>query len=687
MVPQTADPQHRENLQLLLGETDLLRQVLLSAVAGSDRPPSPTTDASLHPSPRLEKLCQLFGLVPFERQIILLCAGVELDLQFGVLCAQLQGHPSRNYPSLGLAIALFSDADPRVFSNQQPLQRWQLVEMVPGYAMAHAPLRLNPRILCYLTGDFALTVELASFWQPMLLPEAATAGGGVLADSHQEIAAQLSTLWAQSKATHTVPLIQLHGPDASVPRQIAAQACQQGDYSLVVISWVDLLRAEQPRYRLQQLCWREARLTNCRVLIECHGIASQQLDWAQELQTFVEGLHIPIVISTPVRLRPYQRPLITIEIVPLTYAEQRQLWQTHLGAAAIELNGHLDRLVTQFNLSSPAIAAACLAFQEYTVPSPAPESPENTPSENTSPLPEPLSQLWDFCRVQARYGLDALAQRIETKATWADLILPEDHKTTLQTIAIHLRQRSQVYQTWGFAAQGNRGLGITALFSGESGTGKTMAAEVVAHELRLDLYRIDLSAVISKYIGETEKNLQRIFDAAEVGGAILLFDEADALFGKRTEVKDSHDRHANVEVSYLLQRMEAYRGLAVLTTNLKQSLDRAFLRRIQFSLTFPFPDQKAREEIWQRIFPPETPTEGLKYNKLANLNITGGIIRNIALNAAFLAAEAGTPITMPHLLVATKREYIKREVSLTRAETSGWIPSSKPNTVHPFSNQ
>ena len=518
---------------------------------------------------------------------------------------------------------------------------------------------------------------LASFWQSIALPETAKADGQkVLAASHRAIATQLTALWAQAEATTAVPLIQLHGPDASVQRQIAAQACQQGGYPLAVISWVDCLRAEQSRHRLQQLCWREALLTHCRVLIECHSIPSHQLDWAQELQTFVEGLKIPLLISTSERLRPHQRPLMTVEIEPLTYAEQRQLWQTHLGAAAVQLNGHLDRLVIQFNLSSPAIAAACLAFQENTVPNLAPNPPENT-----APLPEPLSQLWDFCRVQARYGLDALAQRIETKATWADLILPESHKTTLQTIAIHLRQRSQVYQTWGFSTKGNRGLGITALFSGESGTGKTMAAEVVAQELQLDLYRIDLSAVVSKYIGETEKNLQRIFDAAEVGGAILLFDEADALFGKRTEVKDSHDRHANVEVSYLLQRMEAYRGLAVLTTNLKQSLDQAFLRRIQFSLTFPFPEQKAREEIWRRIFPPETPTEGLKYNKLANLNVTGGIIRNIALNAAFLAAEAGTPVTMTHLLTATKREYIKREVSLTRAETNGWISSSNPKTV------
>ncbi|NEQ22364.1 MAG: ATP-binding protein, partial [Microcoleus sp. SIO2G3] len=206
-----------------------------------------------------------------------------------------------------------------------------------------------------------------------------------------------------------------------------------------------------------------------------------------------------------------------------------------------------------------------------------------------------------------------------------------------------------------------------------SGTGKTMAAEVIAQELCLDLYRIDLSAVVSKYIGETEKNLRRIFDAAETGGAILLFDEADALFGKRSEVKDSHDRHANVEVSYLLQRMEAYQGLAILTTNLKGSLDQAFLRRIRFVISFPFPDAKARAKIWQRIFPNRTPTQGLDVDKLGKLNVAGGNIRNIALNAAFLAAEAGESVMMKHIAQATKSECLKLERTLTDTEIRGWV--------------
>jgi SpoVK/Ycf46/Vps4 family AAA+-type ATPase len=214
---------------------------------------------------------------------------------------------------------------------------------------------------------------------------------------------------------------------------------------------------------------------------------------------------------------------------------------------------------------------------------------------------------------------------------------------------------------------------LGALFAGPSGTGKTMAAEVIAGELGLDLYRIDLSAVVSKYIGETEKNLRRVFDAAESGGAVLLFDEADALFGRRSEVKDSHDRYANIEVSYLLQRMESYRGLAILTTNLKQSLDVAFVRRLRFIVQFPYPDAAHREQIWRNMFPPETPVEGLDFSRLAALNVAGGSIRNIALNAAFLAADAGEPVRMRHLLAATEAEAVKLERPLIDREIAGWV--------------
>jgi SpoVK/Ycf46/Vps4 family AAA+-type ATPase len=210
------------------------------------------------------------------------------------------------------------------------------------------------------------------------------------------------------------------------------------------------------------------------------------------------------------------------------------------------------------------------------------------------------------------------------------------------------------------------------LFHGPSGTGKTLAAEVLAAELGLDLYRIDLSQVVDKYIGETEKNLRRLFDAADAGGAVLLFDEADALFGRRSEVKDSHDRHANIEVGYLLQRLESYRGLAILTTNLRDALDGAFLRRLRFVVEFPFPDAAQRRELWRRTFPPGTPTEGLDWERLARLGVAGGHIRNIALGAAFLAADANEPVRMAHVQRAARAEYTKLKKPCTELEGAGW---------------
>jgi SpoVK/Ycf46/Vps4 family AAA+-type ATPase len=270
--------------------------------------------------------------------------------------------------------------------------------------------------------------------------------------------------------------------------------------------------------------------------------------------------------------------------------------------------------------------------------------------------------------------LGGLAQRIEPAAGWDDLILPAAQNATLRQIASQVRHRLTVHEHWGFAAKGSRGLGITVLFAGESGTGKTMAAEVLARELQMDLVRIDLAAVVSKYIGETEKNLARVFDAAEDSGTILLFDEADALFGKRSEVKDSHDRFANIEVSYLLQRMEAYRGLAILTTNQRSALDPAFQRRLRFVVTFPFPDVEQREAIWRGVFPADAPLRDIDAGKLARLQMAGGHIRNIALTGAFLAAESGEPIDMEKLLLAAHCEAGKRDRPLADAETRGWIP-------------
>jgi SpoVK/Ycf46/Vps4 family AAA+-type ATPase len=328
-----------------------------------------------------------------------------------------------------------------------------------------------------------------------------------------------------------------------------------------------------------------------------------------------------------------------LDIDKPTPAEQSDAWREALGAEADDLPA---RLTGQFNLNLPTIQQ----IAQTTVNQPGPDG-------------ELSARLWDACLARTRPRLDVLAQRIEAKATWDDIVLPESEMRQLRQIADQVEQRSRVYDAWGFRKKMNRGLGISALFAGESGTGKTMAAEVIAIDLQLHLYRIDLSAVVSKYIGETEKNLRRLFDAAEDGGAILFFDEADALFGKRSQVKDSHDRYANIEINYLLQRMEAYRGLAVLATNMKSALDHAFLRRLRFIVNLPFPSREDRARIWQQVFPPQTPVNGLDYDHLSRLNLTGGGIHNIALGAAFMAAKTGERVNMLLVFEAAREEFRK----------------------------
>ncbi len=418
-------------------------------------------------------------------------------------------------------------------------------------------------------------------------------------------------------------------------------------------------------HKFKQLWEREVLLANCALLIDCDDLEGMDANKESTITYLCEWMRSPIIITTNERRRSRLRPALVFDIERPTTPEQYTIWEQALNGTSESANFEVSHLVSQFNLSVPVIQATC--SQVSVQWEQAKESKNKEVENNFSHM------LWDSCRAQARPKLDDLAQRIDSVAKWEDLVLPQPQLKVLRDVALQVKQRAKVYDLWGFGGKSKRGLGISALFAGLSGTGKTMAAEVLAGELRLDLYRIDLSAVISKYIGETEKNLGRVFDAAELGGVILLFDEADALFGKRTEVSDSNDRHANVEVSYLLQRMESYRGLSVLTTNLKSTLDQAFLRRIRFIMEFPFPDSIQRAEIWRRIFPKKTPTEGLDYQKLGRLNVAGGNIRSIALNAAFLAADAESAVTMNCILKAAKSEYTKLERTLTDTEVKGWV--------------
>ncbi|AFZ23002.1 AAA+ family ATPase [Cylindrospermum stagnale PCC 7417] len=654
MTNSTSPNWSPDNLKNLFVELTRIRGMLKKCIDQGTSSPTPETESLSLPettsSSSLNQLCHLFNISPFERDILLLCLGMELDPDFSDICAQVS--PYQTYPTFALAVAAFPRADFRFVSSRSPLLGWQLVQVGEGLSFTQSPLRIDHRILCYLLGEPEIDAKLSGLIRPISTDVA------VLAPSHQHLANQISTAWLQTSSSASLPIFQLCGADITSKQSIAAVACQQFDCNLMQMSAEFLPTSPDECHHLLQRWHREAILTNCVLLLDCDTISPADPLRAATLAQFIEGINSLLIVSTQERLRQRQRPLLTHDVPPLTHQEQLNLWQTHLGANAGELNGDVNAIVSQFNLSTATIQAACLHVN----------------NQGNGEEKEALkTQIWNFCRSQARPHLDDLAQRMESSATWEDLVLPEREKRILQEIATHLRHRSQVYQDWGFAKKGGRGLGISALFHGQSGTGKTLAAEVLAREFRLDLYRIDLSATVSKYIGETEKNLRRIFDAAETGGAVLLFDEADAIFGKRSEVKDSHDRHANVEVAYLLQRMEAYQGLAILTTNLKDSLDQAFSRRIRFMVQFPFPDTQARAEIWQRAFPPQTPTEDIAFDKLAKLNVSGGNIRNIALNAAFLAADGRKAVRMSHLVQASQREYLKIGRSLTDSEIKGWI--------------
>ncbi|MBD2119518.1 ATP-binding protein [Trichocoleus sp. FACHB-262] len=617
----------------------------------------------IYPPAAIDQLSQLFGLSRFERAILLLGVGMELYPQLAALIVANANSSQTVSPTFGLALSHLPQAHWSAFTAESPLRRWQLIELGGATTLLNSPLRINERILHFLLGNTQLDPQLIGL--VTVLPTELVL---TLPPSQQTLVTEIVTLLQQAT---TPPLIQLCGYDTATKQAIITAVCQTLGWKLLSLT-ADVLPTDLHQLHLIQTLWeREAILRGSLLLLNYDGapevtesssaIPAQSNAMARVMETCQQ----PLIIFSRERRPIRQRPIFYFEITQPTASEQRQLWVQMLNqlpdhTAAIQpeiLIPLVNKLASHFSLSPLAIRTICTQVL-------------SGQSEETG---DRFSErFWSNCLNYARPLLEELAQPIRTQVCWQDLVLPDKEKHTLKTIIAQVRQRAKVYEQWGFANKGQRGLGISALFAGASGTGKTLAAEVVANQLNLDLYRIDLSSVVSKYIGETEKNLRRIFDAAEQGGAILLFDEADALFGKRSDVKDSHDRYANMEVAYLLQRMEAYRGLAILTTNLKNSLDQAFLRRLRFVVQFPFPDALQRAEIWHRVFPKDTPTENLSYQKLAKLNVPGGNIRNIALNAAFLAAEADAPVQMQHLLQAAQSEYLKLERPLTEGETKGW---------------
>lgn len=589
-------------------------------------------------SSTLDYLAEHFQLSGFERAVILLCAGMELNPEISRLCSRVQGSNRLDHPTFGLALSVLPDAHWSALSPASPLRYWQLIRISDPGRLTASRLAMDERILHFLLGSGSLDQRLAGTVQP--LQQTCS-----LAPSQEQQVRRLVRCWADNPSP---PVIFILGDDAAAAREVVSQACSRLDLHVLLLRANDIPATPDERALLAKLLSREYLLAGAALSIDGEN------EYPGYPGVFAEQLGCPVMVRCR---RPHEMHCrsTVIEVNRPDPEEQRSLWRSALHDQGTVDEADLLLLTAQFNFSSADIANAA----------------ESLPTEMV--LGAPLKTApWQICRQQTRGGLEQLAQRITPRAGWEDLILPKGQKAILHDISRQARHRTTVYEAWGFAGKCERGLGISALFTGESGTGKTMAAEVLADDLNLDLYRIDLSSVVSKYIGETEKNLERLFRAAEGSGAILLFDEADALFGKRSDVKDSHGRYANIELAYLLQRMEAYRGLSILTSNMKSALDTAFMRRIRFVVQFPFPDIEQRREIWRRIFPDRLPRTALDNELLARLNVTGGNIRNIAMNAAFLAAERVRPLCMADLAQAARMEYAKLEKPLNEHELKKW---------------
>ena len=598
---------------------------------------SPPPDPSRGP-PALDALAATFGLSGFERDVLVLTAGAVLDGQLARACGPTG-------PTFALALARLEGAHWSALAPTAPLRRWRLIRchgQDEAEPLTARRLGLDERILHHLVGLAVPEARLHGLAEP--LPPAAP-----LPPSQEGPSVAAATAWTDGPAPR--PAILLDGADAAARRAVAADAARRLGLGVLAVDAAALPTSGPDAEEALRLCEREAAMGERLLLVE---VGPEDRGAAARAGRFADQAAGLVVLSSARPVRPPRRAALPLTVPTPPLGERAELWRRLLpGLDAPRARA----LAGQFPASGArAQAAAALARAgggDY-------------------------EAAWSACRAQARAGMRGLAERIDARARWDDLVLPEPQRRALREATDQARLRVEVHDAWGFAERSGRGLGVSLLLSGPSGTGKTMAAEVVANALSLDLYRIDLSAVTSKYIGETEKNLAAVFDAAEAGGAVLLFDEADALFGKRSEVKDARDRYANAEVSYLLQRVETYRGVAVLTSNLEHAVDEAFLRRLSAVVRFPFPDRAAREAIWRRAFPDRTPTRGLDPAALASMSVTGGTIRTIALNAAFLAAAADEPVGMDHVIHAARGVHDKLGVPFAGVERTGAERTGRP---------
>jgi AAA+ superfamily predicted ATPase len=626
----------------------------------------------------LAYVADLFQLNSFEQQCLVICLAPEIDRKYEKLYAWLQDDVTRKKPSVDLLMNLLLGtveeklAARSVFEPQAPLLRFRLLHMDRSLHQEATPLlsrflKLDDRIVNMLLGADGIDPRLERA-ASMTWPQTTWQGVNTSTETQEHVRAFVSKRFSETIDAPQRLIFYFSGPDESGKHVAAEMAASELGRALLIGDAAQMTAGSLPIVEAAWLLGRESLLQAAvlcvkrvdvlvddqdKMLPQLSGLVEAAQTFSQLTFFFGEGPW------RPVKMLP---DTVFIEVdfpIPSTQA-RAEFWSNHLQNENID-GSHLGPLASKFRFTPRQISEAVVAARDLA---------RWRSSEDDRIT---LSDVYAACRKQSHHHLASMARRIEPVYTWDDIVLPEDAMDQLRELCARVTHGSRVLGEWGFGRKLSQGKGANALFAGPSGTGKTMAAEIIASELGLDLYKIDLSGVVSKYIGETEKNLDRIFAAAENANAILFFDEADALFGKRSEVRDSHDRYANIEISYLLQKMEQYEGVAILATNLRQNLDEAFVRRLAFTVHFPFPGEADRHRIWTGIWPNETPlVADIDLGYLSRqFKLTGGNIKNIALGAAFYAAGDGGVVTMDHLLHATQREFQKMGKTLSEAELNG----------------
>ncbi|HET9532395.1 MAG TPA: ATP-binding protein [Blastocatellia bacterium] len=621
-----------------------------------------TGDEGLRAAPPLFQVTSLFQLERIEAQCLVLCLAPEIESKYSKVFAFLQDDVTKKLPTIDLALRLFCKgmqdrvAARAIFSPNAPLLRNRLLHPTDAPdgsgALSQRALKLDDRIASFLLETPHLDGYLSE-WVEFIAPPDEPVRAVLPGEMRDRTIRMIEDCFSGGDAP-VRPLIHLSGRKGSGRRSLAECASRMTGLPLLV---ADVRRMPSAGTERAEALWRlgrEALLLPAAIFVENfdgllqeghRGELTALLDSVEQFSplTFLSGSHA---------WKPWRPTQLFLSLeCPVPDSTSRiGLWKEHLQGATHEIGDDiLIELAGKFNFTDGQIRNAVEAARNRAF------------WESRPPGPLTAAMITQACRGVAVPNLGGLALKIEPCYSWSDIVLPESQLIQLREIAAHVKRAQTILETWGFAQKYPNGRGITAMFEGPSGTGKTMAAGIIGAELGLDLYKIDLSCVVSKYIGETEKNLNHIFEEAQDSNAILFFDEADALFGKRSEVKDAHDRYANIETAYLLQRMEDYSGIVILATNMKHNLDEAFVRRMRFIIHFPFPSDADRELIWERSFPKDAPLgRDIDFRWLARkLKITGGHIKNISLRAAFLAIERQGLIDMDCLVEAARREIEK----------------------------